>query len=216
MSSKSGLDDDFDDDSGTGSGTDTGSGTGSGTETGIGTGSGSDDGQGRGKPYKFSGTDQDDLFAGLSANDKVNGGAGNDTLSGGSGNDKIFGGDGDDRLVGDAGVDKLSGGSGMDTFVFNYAANGNADRISDFSVAEGDLLAFDTTVFSALLAGISLENIVIADKAVASDENDFLLFSRKGGKLYYDADGNGAGKAILLAGIRGDLDGLDADHFVVA
>ncbi|GAB1393878.1 hypothetical protein MASR1M60_20420 [Rhodocyclaceae bacterium] len=142
--------------------------------------------------------------------------SGDDVLVGTAGNDKLSGGGGDDRLTGGQGSDKLSGGAGADTFVFNYAASGHADKIIGFSVGEGDKLAFDATVFTALTGGITSGNVMIGTKKVkAQDADDFLLFESKGGKLYYDADGNGADAAILIAGIKGSLANFDDSCFAV-
>ncbi|MDD2742793.1 MAG: cadherin-like domain-containing protein, partial [Rhodocyclaceae bacterium] len=59
-------------------------------------------------------------------NDEFRTGAGNDTINAGSGNDTLEGG---------AGADTLTGGSGSDLFVLTYS---NQDRITDFSVTDGD------------------------------------------------------------------------------
>jgi Ca2+-binding RTX toxin-like protein len=164
---------------------------------------------------KVSGSTAADFIDGKAGNDRLNGGDGADTILGGDGNDKISGDAGNDILYGGAGVDQLTGGSGADSFVFDYPANGNADKIKDFNVVEGDVFAFDVEVFSALAGGISAGNVVVAANAIAQDADDFLLFSTKGGRLYYDADGNGSGAAVLLAGVKGNLSGLDADNFTI-
>jgi Ca2+-binding RTX toxin-like protein len=60
----------------------------------------------------------------------IAGTSGNDTLSGTSGNDILTGGSGDDALT---------GGLGADTFIWN-AGNTGHDTVSDFSVAQNDVL----------------------------------------------------------------------------
>lgn len=167
---------------------------------------------GNNKLYGLAGND---VLDGDAGNDQLEGADGSDVLMGGAGNDKLYGGVGDDRFVGAAGVDQITGGSGADTFVFNHVAKGNADKIKDFNLGEGDLFAFDSTIFTALGEAIGAGNVVIAAKAQAQDADDFLLFSTKGGKLYYDADGNGAGAAIQLAAVKGSLTGLDYTSFVI-
>ncbi|WP_225025954.1 calcium-binding protein [Xinfangfangia pollutisoli] len=72
----------------------------------------------------------DTIYAG-DGNESVFGGAGNDQLFGDAGTDSLFGGNGNDLLNGGAGVDSLTGGAGNDVFI----ADGTADRISDFSLA---------------------------------------------------------------------------------
>jgi serralysin len=62
-------------------------------------------------------------------------------LEGGSCNDVLRGGAGNDILFGGAGKDVLIGGTGADMFVFkqtNDSTPGQADRIIDFSHAQGD------------------------------------------------------------------------------
>ncbi|HEY9217605.1 MAG TPA: M10 family metallopeptidase C-terminal domain-containing protein [Phenylobacterium sp.] len=86
-----------------------------------------------------------DLLHGEAGNDKVYGDKGADTIygedgdewiRGGQDNDLVFAGAGDDSVWGDRGDDTISGGPGLDTF---YAFVGvGVDRITDFSIAEGD------------------------------------------------------------------------------
>lgn len=92
----------------------------------------------------------DDALTGGEGRDKLNGdrgddlldgGAGRDTLSGASGNDTLLGGAGKDALYLGAGNDLATGGSGADRFVFrNDDLDGSSDRITDFSITEGDRL----------------------------------------------------------------------------
>jgi serralysin len=93
---------------------------------------------------RLLGGDGDDVVTGQGRTD-IEGNAGADTLSGGFGpdiirggrdDDSLSGGDGSDFLAGDRGSDTLSGGLGADIF---HAWNGaGLDRVTDFSVAEGD------------------------------------------------------------------------------
>lgn len=77
--------------------------------------------------------------------DVLNGGAGDDLLNGGAGNDSLTGGLGSDTLNGGEGKDLMFGNDGAD--VFDFAAGdfagltaATADRIRDFSQAQGDLI----------------------------------------------------------------------------
>lgn len=83
-----------------------------------------------------------DVLWGGSGADRLHGNAGRDGLIGGSGDDRLNGQDGNDLLNGGTGRDILSGGAGADRFVFVDAAESPsralADRITDFSHAEGD------------------------------------------------------------------------------
>ncbi|MCC7045073.1 MAG: calcium-binding protein, partial [Alphaproteobacteria bacterium] len=93
---------------------------------------------------------------GAGANDTLIGNAGNDVLRGGGGNDSLQGLNGADVLFGDAGSDTLTGGLGAD--VFALVAGDGSDRVTDFSAAQGDLLAmagFGVTSFVQLQPHLS-------------------------------------------------------------
>jgi len=79
-----------------------------------------------------------------SATVAITGGAGNDTLTGGAAKDTIVGGAGADRITGGTGVDTLTGGAGADTFVFAAGDAGitGAEKITDFSMTQGDVFLF--------------------------------------------------------------------------
>ena len=82
---------------------------------------------------KIYGTDEDDV---------IDGGIGNDTIRGYGGNDTLIGGVGDDDLEGDDGDDTLIDGSGADRF--ELVLDGSRDRVTDFSVSQGDKIRIDT------------------------------------------------------------------------
>ena len=95
---------------------------------------------GTGDDYLFGGTGRDRLTGG-SHDDLLSGGAGSDHLNGGSGDDTLEGGDGRDRLYLGAGDDQATGGIGADRFVFRQNdLDGGTDVITDFSVAEQDVI----------------------------------------------------------------------------
>ena len=79
------------------------------------------------------------------ANDVLTGGAGGDHLSGGIGTDTIKGNAGADFLFGGIGDDTLTGGIGADTFTFSLADAGK-DKVTDFKLAEGDILEFSNVL----------------------------------------------------------------------
>lgn len=95
---------------------------------------------------------QSQIFDGAAGNDRLIlgtgddtglGGGGNDLINGDAGNDRLLGNDGDDSLIGGIGHDVLKGGLGADHFTFVYmeaefAGSPGADRVVDFSSAEGD------------------------------------------------------------------------------
>ncbi|OWJ63580.1 calcium-binding protein [Inquilinus limosus] len=74
--------------------------------------------------------------------ENVNGSNGGDTLIGGAGANALAGYGGNDLIRGGAGKDTLTGGVGADRFVYAATADStvgaNADRITDFSHAQGD------------------------------------------------------------------------------
>jgi Ca2+-binding RTX toxin-like protein len=74
----------------------------------------------------------------------ITGAAGAETIIAGSGNDTIAGGDGADVLSGGAGNDQVTGGNGADQFIMqtSNALNG-VDSLTDFSIAQGDIIRFD-------------------------------------------------------------------------
>ena len=111
-------------------------------------------GDGRDRAYLGAG---DDIFfdngqTGEFGSDTVWSGAGNDTVEGGAGADVFYGMEGDDVIFGRRGADLLFGGAGNDTLedgpgsdrlwggggadVFVFVADGEADRIADFTPGE--------------------------------------------------------------------------------
>lgn len=97
-------------------------------------------GAGHGNDTVFGGGG-DDVILGNQGSDLVYGQAGHDTLEGGQGNDTVDAGPGNDRLWGgSSGNDRLTGGSGADQF--RFATTNAGVTITDFSLAEGDTLAF--------------------------------------------------------------------------
>lgn len=168
-------------------------------------------------PYNgraWFGFDGNDALTGGAQADSLDGGNGNDklvglgeadSLVGGAGGDQVDGGDGNDTLIGGAGVDKLTGGVGADRFVFDQGPVAKAaDVISDFRTSEGDKLVIDKAGFVALASMNSVEGaLLVAKGAKALGATDFLLFDTGSKKFFYDADANGAGKAVLLATLTG-------------
>lgn len=85
-------------------------------------------------------------------NDTILAGASLDTVRGGQGDDSIDGGSGNDWLSGDLGADTITGGLGADIFhSFNTAG---VDRITDFSVGQGDKVLLDSkTIYTTAQVG---------------------------------------------------------------
>ena len=147
-----------------------------------------------------------DYLLGNDGNDRLSGGGNNDILEGGQGNDVLIGGAGNDRFNGFIGNDTLTGGAGADTFrygQFQYDMAGQpavyVDTIKDFTPGE-DVFHLSYWVFTKLYYGpLDAEFFCANDSGTAQDDNDYIVYETDTGKLWYDADGNGAGQAAQLA-----------------
>jgi Ca2+-binding RTX toxin-like protein len=78
---------------------------------------------------------------------------------------------------------------------------GNVDTIADFAHGS-DKIVLDHAVFDQLGLG-SLPPSVFGLGAVAADEDQRIIYDQASGNLYYDADGDGAGAAVLFATLQG-------------
>ena len=113
-----------------------------------------------GDDWVVGGKDQDLLFGdngfdivyGNLGDDTISGDAGADWVRGGQGNDSVSGGNGDDWIWGDRGDDTISGGAGAD--IFHSFSGAGIDRITDFSLAQGDKVQLDPgTTFTTKQVG---------------------------------------------------------------
>ncbi|MFZ2727192.1 MAG: hypothetical protein WAX77_13130 [Methylococcaceae bacterium] len=152
-------------------------------------------------------------LTGNTSNNILTGNNGNNNLNGAAGRDALFGGVGNDVLTGGIGNDTLSGGKGKDSFVFNAALNANTDKITDFNAVD-DSIKLDHKIFTQLTAGVlNVANFVV--NTVAQDANDYIIYDKAKGGLFYDADGNGAGPAIQIATLGVNLAVNNSDFVVV-
>jgi Ca2+-binding RTX toxin-like protein len=156
---------------------------------------------------RLTGHGGDDALHGNGGNDVLDGGDGNDGLNGGDGDDVLNGGTGKDRLHGGLGADKLNGGTQADIFVFdtNWKTKGNADRIVNY--AKEDSIYLEDRYFKVGPKGSITNPKKMAAKhfyagTKAHDADDRIIYNKNKGALYYDPDGNGAKKAVLLATIE--------------
>jgi Ca2+-binding RTX toxin-like protein len=171
---------------------------------------------------EMQGHDGNDALYGRGGDDGLFGGTGNDTLSGGSGydlldahagNDRLYGGDDNDTLIGGKGRDILVGGAGNDIFRLDHR---NFDKIVDFNPVN-DTIQLENHYFNSLttVGTLAADSFISsADITQAKDTNDFLIYNTKTGKVYYDADANGAGEAVQIA-LIGNHALLTAADFVV-
>lgn len=132
----------------------------------------------------------------------ITGNAAANTLDGAAGNDKLDGAGGNDTLKGGLGNDTLTGGAGNDIFVFETAVtSANRDTITDFANLSGnnDTIWLENANFTKLSALGALNAASFHVGVSAADANDYVVYNKATGALYYDADGNGAGAAVQIA-----------------
>lgn len=151
--------------------------------------------------------DGTDTYLGHSGTDIVYGGAHADTLLGNGGKDRLDGG---------GGADTLTGGQGADSFVFSTRPlKGEHDTIVDFGLG-ADRMLFDNAVFDRIgRDGKLAADAFIANAAgKAKDSEDRIVYETDTGNLFYDADGKGKLKPVLVAELEAGLD-LTAGDFLV-
>ncbi|WP_198375612.1 peroxidase family protein [Neoroseomonas rubea] len=150
------------------------------------------------------GTDADTLEGGAGA-DTLVGGTGNDTLAGGADNDRVLGDAGSDSLAGGAGNDTLIGGADADWFIFALPTDGE-DRIADFSVSGGDIIAVSKSGFALGLALGALSDdrfTANADGVAIGNAFGQFVYATNSGRFSWDDDGDGGNGAILIAVLTG-------------
>lgn len=153
---------------------------------------------------------------GGSGSDRITGNVGRNTLTGNGGNDILSGGSGNDTLDGGIGRDILTGGSGNDIFLFKAHRPGTTyyDKISDFNRTYDDL-KLDNRYMPKLgsVGRLSSSKFVVGTKA--KDTNDYLIYDKLKGYLYYDPDGTGAATKQLIAWITNKASLTYADIYVI-
>jgi Ca2+-binding RTX toxin-like protein len=142
---------------------------------------------------------------GSSAADSLIGDAGANTLAGNGGNDQLLGGGGGDVLSGDAGKDTLTGGAGADRFALAATADSPvgafADRITDFSHAQGDRIDLSKIDANTTVAGNQAFSFI--GSALYSGVAGQLRAAVNGGTTTVAGDVNGDGVSdfhIVLTG----------------
>jgi Ca2+-binding RTX toxin-like protein len=149
------------------------------------------------------------LWGGAGA-DRFTDDSGNNAFIGEDGRDTVFGGSGHDTLAGGLGGDRLTGGSGKDLFVFDtkLSKTSNVDTITDFRRVD-DSFQLENAIFKKLakVGGLSKSSFVVGAKA--KDKNDYIVYDKAKGVLYYDADGSGKAAAVKFAQLK---KGLVIDH----
>jgi Ca2+-binding RTX toxin-like protein len=124
-------------------------------------------------------------------------------LTGNGFSNVVAGNAGANTLNGGAGADTLHGFGGADNFAFTTAlGGGNVDLLADF-VAADDTIQLDDAIFAGIgTPGAFNANAFVVGSA-AADADDRIVYNQATGQLFYDADGNGAGAAVLFATLSG-------------
>ena len=138
----------------------------------------------------------------------------NINLTGNELDQAIVGNAGANRIDGKGGIDSLFGGVGKDMFVFSSAidaSGGNVDRIEDFN-ARDDTIALDQAIFGGVPGAMPAGAFVVGTAAKQAD--DRVIYDPSSHKLYYDADGSGAGSAIHFATLYGSNLNLTSADFI--
>jgi Ca2+-binding RTX toxin-like protein len=138
-----------------------------------------------------------------------------ENVTSGSGNDRLTGSALNNLLNGGLGTDTLTGGAGRDGFIFKSALGaGNIDHITDFKAID-DTIRLDDAIFAGLASGKLAASAFAANlTGRASDSLDRIIYETDTGRLFFDADGSGAGGRIQFATLRADLVLTNTDFFV--
>jgi len=161
----------------------------------------------------YSNIKGNDTLNGGEGNDQLDGGYGNDSLSGGNGSDLLYGAGGTDTMTGEAGddilvayqtKDQLTGGAGSDKFVFydwdNTAINAT---VTDFKSGTDFL---DVECWSDSLndvVAMKSTNFLSGKGLTSSTNSSLFVYDTSKGNLYFDADGKGSGKGVLIVTLTG-------------
>jgi Ca2+-binding RTX toxin-like protein len=129
---------------------------------------------------------------------------------------------GNDMLYGKAANDKLYGGTGRDTFIFDTRPNKstNVDKIYDFK-SRDDSFHLDNAVFTKLgktgtaLRPKKFSSDMFINGTKAQDREDRIVYDKKTGNLYYDADGTGRSAQVKIATIVNKTTLKFDDFFVI-
>ncbi len=127
----------------------------------------------------------------------------------------VEGNEGNNRLDGKGGSDTLLGFGGSDVFVFTAALGvTNIDEIMDYEVTD-DRIDIDNAVFTGLATGaLTAASFASNITGFATTAAQRIIYESDAGKLWFDADGNGAGARIEFANLDGGL-AMTAGEFMV-
>ena len=124
-------------------------------------------------------------------------------LTGNSLKNNLIGNAGVNVLDGRAGNDTLQGREGADSYAFTTVLGANnVDVILGFSSADDTILLENNGVFVGLAGGALNANAFVVGTA-AQDSSDRIIYDQATGRLFFDADGNGAGAQVQFARLDG-------------
>ncbi len=152
---------------------------------------------------------------GDAAANRIEGNALDNRLIGSSGNDTLLGDIGADTLEGGRGADVLTGGDGADAFLFGNALD-RGDVITDFLI--GDAIFLSAAGFGAgLVLGedLSVTQRFLTGLVPTMAQGQF-EWDAGTARLFWDADGTGAGARVLLATLEAGAVLTAADLHVIA
>ena len=152
---------------------------------------------------------------GSDQNDDLTGTAKKNVIIGGFGDDRIYGGgDGNDELWDDK---EEFGVDGADTFVFSAPTQAGLYRIMDFDVQDRiELSRADFGLHPQWKLAVGSALIIAHSDPAATTNSPTFLVEQSTGNFYFDADGNGAGEAELIANVQFHSQGyLDINDFVI-
>ena len=169
--------------------------------------------QNKSHAIRIKATDQDGLSYEKSFTIKVDD-VDRERIAGTVGNDAFVGGSGSDKLDGGYGNDRLTGGKGKDIFVFKSALSKtrNVDTITDFKPKD-DTIQLENRIFKKLKKAGALSKDFFTVGTKAKDKNDYIVYDKAKGLLFYDLDGSDRGKAVLFAKLKAGVD--HKDFFVI-
>ncbi|WP_112661813.1 calcium-binding protein [Microvirga flavescens] len=151
-------------------------------------------------------------LTGTNGSNVLRGNAAANILKGMGGNDKIYGLEGNDKLY---------GGSGKDTFIFDTRLHKskNVDKIYDFK-SKDDSIWLDNAIFKKLGKGTptkpeKLKSGMFYEGTKAHDADDRIIYDKKTGNLYYDADGTGKSAQVKFATLTNKTKLYYNDFFVI-
>ncbi len=158
-------------------------------------------GTGNGLNNNINGNAGNNALSGGLGKDTLVGWGGNDLLDGGNDHDSLSGGDGNDTLIGGHGQDRMLGGTGVDDFVFSSTAVNGHDHVLDFHHA------IDRLVFTGADYGFATGHVLTAAEftvgTAAVGAGAQFIWNDATDRLYWDADGSGAGAAFEIAIVSG-------------